>query len=273
MPVTGLPKILESHLEQLLSGYKLTSWNFKSGKNVALTIYWKESSMEISQACNAEFRRPQHYRAKSPSQLKRDQRKLSQFIQAKHDSGIETTAISNLVHTDLENHQSEICSTPISYSLQTSNNINNVSLEYASESFISESCVPIDEVKPLPMDTDFVFSQCAIMNVQNETVFPTAQVTKSYDLVCDEYDQFVCSQLMPDMDPDLLFHCDICKWDFNVDKQFVLYECSKCYSFIYCPRCHGLIGDELFALIHGCDRSALVLDDRRDFFNDQDSDT
>ena len=53
--------------------------------------------------------------------------------------------------------------------------------------------------------------------------------------------------------------------------QAAWFECSDCFDFVYCTRCHESINGEVYHLLHPCDRGALILFDSRARVSDESS--
>ena len=120
-----LPKLLENHIKTLLEEFSVSNWDLKCGKYSTLTIYWKPDSLPSISSKTDNLTTHSIYKKKSPSQVRRDQRRSKNWRNGTPDSGYVKSPVENKCEST--NMDRKECSgdLPIESSNQRHGNINS----------------------------------------------------------------------------------------------------------------------------------------------------
>ncbi len=216
MPESGLPPALENALIVILDTNKLTSWRISGkAKFVSVSIRFQVADM----AGPGVFYEPRTFRAKPPSQVKKDTTRKSKWYTDKqkgHDYNVDEQDPLN-------------CSNSTESSITELKHI-SMDIETRADCFGSqfEPCSQVlTSVTQITQSTDQV-SQGKVTKLeqtcqsadQNKNIDQSAETTNSTTTV----------------DPDH-YPCDICATPISTDPGTVCWTCNKCVDFAICIKC------------------------------------
>jgi len=245
-----LPKLLENHIKSLLEEFSVSNWNLKCGKYNTLTIYWKSDSLSAN--TDSSNLSQSMFKKKSPSQIRRDQRRSRNWrnnTPVVTDSGYikSPDKVINNISRESSNLVAEECSGGIS--IECSKDRENVNTTIVSQDQSSVTS-PIDNgiacqlnfdmaplehelVMPPLIDTVHTANEMILPSV-TETVHEIAPLTeRCITHTFEEHTYVPFSKVSVNRDRDypapkkyINMKC-ICN-DSNIDIASLFY-CKRCY--------------------------------------------
>lgn len=209
MPVSGLPPALEKALETFLVDNKLTSWRI-SGGDKFMSISMRFAVADIS---DCVFNGPKTYRAKTPSQVTRDNNRRTQWF-----AGIMQRDSNKMDKSD-------------SFGDGTEKNMNN-----------NDTCSA--KVDCFKIDTQ---SQTGVTQISHPSDQPQLEASKSnlpfnsksadQNVNTRKEDTSLNDSSVSTVDPDS-YSCDVCGKPISTNPGTICWTCSQCHDFAFCTDCH-----------------------------------